>query len=172
MMAGHNSRLWVCWARPPEQPQSCDTVLSFLRPSCEENLRTEHSCEVVAGREESLSIRSESRETYLRLVARIGTARLSDGMTLRQALGKDKITSSWWYHPVSFKDCEVDPTFDRIIAIKTIRKVADERGITNIEFVGAPKPVCEVPRPLYRITSRSEVDEASWKCSLRAEIGR
>src|SRR5258706_14281658 len=117
MAQERSSRLWVCWDWPPELPKESDLVLSFLSPSKEEGLRNHHAGEIMSAREASLSVRSEARATYLRIVARIGAVRLAGGSTLRQALSDENATNAWWYHPVSFKDCESDPTFDRIIAI-------------------------------------------------------
>src|SRR5262249_18624101 len=119
MVPVRSSRLWVCWDLPPVKPDPTDTILSFLRPSREDDLKNRHACEVLPAREASLSVRQKAREIYLRIVGRIGATEISDGITLRAALAKPGRTSAWWYHPVSFKDCETDPTFDRLIAIQT-----------------------------------------------------
>src|SRR2546427_5212908 len=132
MPEGKPRRLWVCWKEPGAAPDASDTILTFLPPSAERRLKLQHAGEVLFAREASLTVRKEARSAYLGAAARLAAVPVSNGKTLRQLLASAGQASQWWYHRVSFKDCEADPTFDRIIALFTIVRVAEERGIHEL----------------------------------------
>lgn len=139
--------LWVCWEPPVTLPTEPDAiVLSFLPPAVEENLERELGARFIRAREASREVRAEARRGYLSCVSRIGACVGATGRTLRQALAPTGQTSRWWYHSVSFRDCESDRTFRSLIAIHTIRTVAAKHGATHLVLVGAPWEVAAVLR--------------------------
>ena len=147
-----NSReLWVCWSEPPVLPDGPGWLVSFLPPSIEERVEQVHQGKVIRAREASRGVRAAARELYLNLVAAIGTVRCSSGLTLRQRLTPSGQASLWWYHPVSFKDCEGEPTFQSIIAVMTIRAVAEQCGVSKLILVGAPRESHHALCPLQQI---------------------
>lgn len=146
-----DSVLWVCWAKPPGFPQENIPILSFMPPGIEEKLEQEYQGSVIRARELSLKIREEARLIYLKLVASIGTISIDARHTLRKALARKGEASQWWYHPVSFKNCGEEPTFDWIIAVLTTRAVAEKFGAEKIVFVGAPKEMVAVLKSAYLV---------------------
>src|SRR5207247_1436149 len=64
--------------------------------------------------------------------------------------------SRWWYHRASFKDCEADPIFNRMIALFTILKIAEERNIRDIVLVGAPAEFAVALKTAFRVRSLSK----------------
>lgn len=147
-------QIWVCWVKPVARPEGNEIILSFLSPSVEEELEKEYRGIVIHAREASLAVRAEAKDLYLSLVARIGTALCGSNLTLRQALARPGEASRWWYHPVAFKDCESDPTFQWIIAILTIRVVAEKYGLKDLVLVGAPGEVTEVLKSIFAVQER------------------
>ena len=150
------SRLWVCWREANLAPDPGDCILTFLLPSIEQKLKLRHPGEVLFGREASLAVRKEARRAYLLIAARLAAVPVAEGKTLRQLLASPGQSSRWWYHRVSFKDCEVDPTFDRVIALFTIIKVAEERGIGDLVLVGGPPEFRAVLEQSLRVRALSE----------------
>src|SRR5438874_764384 len=138
MAEEHPRRLWVYWKQPKVTPDPSCLILTFLSPSAEQRLKLQHPGEVLFGREASLTVRKQARDAYLGVAARLAAVPAVKGKTLRELLASPGQSTLWWYHRVSAKDCEADPTFDRIIALFTIVKVAGDRGIREIVLVGAP----------------------------------
>jgi surface carbohydrate biosynthesis protein (TIGR04326 family) len=124
-----------------------------LLPSVEEQLKRRHSGEVILGRKASLSVRKQARQTYLSIAAGLATVPAANGKSLRRTLARPDQASRWWYHLLSFKDCEVDPTFERIIALFTIIEVARNRGIHEIVLVGGPIEITLVLEQAFRVRS-------------------
>jgi len=144
-------QLWVCWTKPKILPSGDVPVLSFLPPACEEDLQREHKGPVIFAREASLAVRSDARELYVNLVARIGIVQCRGNLTLRQVLSRPGNASLWWYHPVAFKDCESDPTFNWIIALLTIRAAAEKYSVNEVVVFGAPSEVVHALKSLYQV---------------------
>ncbi len=154
-------------------PPAGDIVLSFLSPAQEEEFERQHSGELVRAREASRGVRAAARELYLNLVATIGTVRGSSGLTLRQRLTPSGQASLWWYHPVSFKKCEGDPTFQSIIAVMTIRGVAEQCGVSKLILVGAPREVAAVLRSRFSVKEiGTHQSHGLWWLVLRGLVGR
>ncbi len=151
-----SSRLWVCWQETGISPNPTDSVLTFLLPSAEQRLKAEHSGEVLFGREASLPVRKAARTAYLAIIARLAAVPISNGKTLRQLMASPGRASRWWYHPVSFKGCETDPTFDRIIALFTIVRIARDRGIRDLVLVGGPEEITEILKETFNVRAVSE----------------
>lgn len=147
--AHREARLWVCWAAPSMPVADHDVLLSFLPPSVEETVARNIQCRLIRAREVSQAVMSPARALYVDLVARIGTARCANGLTLRQALARSGRASRWWYHPVAAKDCEDDPTFNWLIALLAIRAVANQHGVKRLNLVGAPREVTAVLRGAF-----------------------
>src|SRR5438105_903880 len=150
------SRLWVCWREPTAIPDFADCILTFLLPSIEQRLKLKHPGEVLFGREVSLPIRKQARADYLSISARMAAVPLANGKTLRQRFADSGECSRWWYHRASFKDCEADPIFNRMIALFTILKIAEERNIRDIVLVGAPAEFAVALKTAFRVRSLSE----------------
>lgn len=160
--------LWVCWTRPRQTPPADARFLSFLTPSEEAAWRAAVGQRLQSARELSVSVRAEARRVYLELVTRIGLVRCADGRTFRQSLARPGAASRWWYHPVAFRGCETDPTFDRIIAIHTIRALAKSAGARRLVLVGGPPSVAAVLRSAYDVRERQpQAQRATWRVWLR-----
>lgn len=149
MFHSKDSIMWVCWKKPPKFPPENTTFLSFMPPAMEEAFEQEYEGSVIHARELSLQIRGEAKELYLNLVASIGIVPIDSQHTMRQVLAREGEVSQWWYHPVSFKNCGEEPTFDWIIAILTIRAAAEKFEAKKIVLVGAPEEVVEVLKSAY-----------------------
>ncbi|MEE8113520.1 MAG: hypothetical protein V3T23_04110, partial [Nitrososphaerales archaeon] len=99
--------------------------------------------------------------------------RCSSGLTLRQRLTPSGQASLWWYHPVSFKDCEGEPTFQSIIAVMTIRAVAEQCGVSKLILVGAPREVAAVLRSGFSVKEiGTHQSHGLWWLVLRGLVGR
>lgn len=173
--ASAHRELWVCWQPPRRRPSAAAPVLSFLSPSLEERLQQTHPGPVILAREASRGVRAEARELYLTLVARLGTVPCdSPGMTLRGALSRPGEASHWWYHQVAFKDCERDPAFAWIIAVLTIRAVAQRHRAEHLVLVGAPSEVVAVLRRAFSVEARRTQRTAGawqvWLTGLGARV--
>lgn len=126
-------------------------MLSFLAPAAEEALVEEYGGEVINARQAAVAVRAEARKVYLDLAASMGTAPWGGNQTWRQALARPGEASRWWYHPVSFKDCESDPAFNRILALLTIRAAAEKFRPQNLVLVGAPWEVAAVLKSRFAV---------------------
>ncbi|MCX5788581.1 MAG: hypothetical protein NTX64_08800 [Elusimicrobia bacterium] len=148
-------RLWVLWRPAGEKPAADQPVLSFLSPPEEESL--EKSCRLIRAREVVQDVREAARSRYLRLVANIGLARLSDGRTLRQALARPGEASRWWFHPVSFKDPDGsgDRAYDWLLTVETVRAAAARSGALELFLWGAPAEVEAVLAQGFSVRSRA-----------------
>lgn len=149
--------LWVCWKRPTTVLASDALLLSFLPPLVEDEMEARLGMRIIRAREVSLEIRADARAFYIDLVARIGTVGDGSGRTLRQTLACHDQASSWWYHMVSFRACEIDPIFQWIIAVRTIQTVADRYGVRKLILVGAPEEVAEALTSRFTVTVRGGV---------------
>jgi len=148
-------RLLVLWREPSTPPGPTDVILSFLLPSIEEQLKRRHSGEIILGREASLAVRKQARQAYLSIAAGLAAVPAANGKSLRRMLARPDQASRWWYHLLSFKDSEVDPTFERIITLFTIVEVARARGIRDIVLVGGPVDISLVLEQTFRVRSLS-----------------
>lgn len=169
--------LWVIWKRPEILPGSDGTILSFLPPSVEAELEQTRPGSLIRGREASLRVRERARKLYVRLAARIGTARDAEGRTLRSRLAVAGQASRWWYHLTPFKDCEADPAFQWIIAILTIEEVARGLGAKHLVLVSPPLEVAEVLKKVYAVEEQlPHARRGAWRlwlagCMARAKYG-
>jgi len=145
------SVLLVCWKKPRALPEAGGVLLSFLPPSDEEALLRQFIGTLVRAREASREIRAEAGRWYVDCVARLGACQDEAGQTLRQALASAGQASTWWYHPVSFRDSEGDPTFNWILAVHAIEAVADRHGIHRLVLVGAPGEVAAALRSRFHV---------------------
>lgn len=144
------TRLSVCWTTPSAAPAG--PVLSFLPPAAEEALASRAGVKLHRAREMRPEDRARAREDYLGVSALIGAAR-SGGRTLREECS-DGGVSSWWFHPVSFKDCESDPAFGRLLALRVILSAAADAGASEVETWGAPPELARVLRGRLSVVER------------------
>lgn len=166
--------LWVCWTPPSGELGRGDTLLSFLPPAQEDTLACRYGERCVRAREASRPVRADARRLYVDLVARLGLVRMRDGRTMRQALtGPASAVSRWWYHPVTFRDCEDVPIFDRIIAVLTIQAMAQRVGAVRLVMMGAPADVVAALRGKFSIEARgTRTDAGAGPVWLRALASR
>lgn len=144
--------LWVWWVRPKNLPSEHVQILSFLKPSDEENLYQSISEKnLISGRIIAQEVKDDALMLYTEIVAHIGTEKVGKNTSLRELLKPSSGSSLWWYHPVSFKDCEADPTFNRIIQILVIDRIASEGNFEKIGLGGADEAIVSVLRTKYRI---------------------
>lgn len=148
----HEKKLWVCWAKPTCLPPENIRILSFLKPSDEESfMQNIPERNQISGRILSQDVKDDALELYTELVARIGAEKIGKSSSLREQLKPQGGNSLWWYHPVSFKDCETDATFNRLIQIILIDRIASEENIEKIVLWGADDTIVSVLRSKYRI---------------------
>ena len=145
------TRLTVCWTLPPAAPEG--PILSFLPPRAEEALALKARGPFLRARACSLAARRTALDAYLGVSAAVGASAEPGGPTLRAECG-GAAASSWWYHPSSFKACETDPAFSRLIAIYAIREAAESLGADELETWGAPREVVEVLRATSAVAER------------------
>ena len=131
--------LYICWKRPSNPINSNDYVLSFLSPSIEDDFQDRFKGILLRARDVKNNVKSEAKDLYLDIITNIGIARLKNGKTFRQSLLLSGNRSQWWYHPVSVKDCENEPTFNYIINILTIQWVAKKYKINKLILIGERK---------------------------------
>ncbi len=156
--------LWACWTLPPEPLPREALVLSFLSPSDEDALRRQAADRLHSGRELSGQARRDARRLYLDVVSRIGLIPAGGGQTFRQRLARPGKSSQWWYHPVAFRGCETDPTFNRMIAVRTIQSLANAHGVRRVVLVGAPPDLAAVLRSAFIVEERSpQRSEPGWR---------
>lgn len=164
------SRLTVCWTAPSGTPAG--PILSFLPPVAEEELAARASGPFLRAREMRPEDRASARAAYLAVCARAGAARVG-GRTLREDCS-DGAESAWWHHPVSFKDCESDPAFGRMLALSAVARALAETGASEIETWGAPPELARVLRsraPVFERAAPRRSPEAAWwlrACASRA----
>lgn len=145
--------LWVCWVKPTYLPSENTRILSFLRPSDEDIfLKNISEKNRVSGRRLAQEIKDEALELYTDLVARLGAEKNDKDISLRELLrGDSGEVSLWWYHPVSYKDCEADPTFNRLVQILLIDRVATEENLRKLVLWGADNAIVKALSNKYRI---------------------
>ena len=149
-------KLWVCWSKPNCLPSDNVWILSFLTASDEENLIQSISEQrLISGRMIAQDVKDDALKLYTDIVARIGVTKNSNGSTLRELLKSTGGNSLWWYHPVSFKDCEADATFNHIIQILVIDRVASEKKVENIVLWGADDTIADALKTKYRVEGRN-----------------
>ena len=150
-----NPGFWICWEKPPSYSTINGPILSFLSPAQENEMRGEYKGSIISAREASQAVKSKALELYFDLVAKVGTFPIKSNYTLRQSLARIGEASQWWYHPISFKDCENDPIFNLIICILTIQTEAEKCALKKLIFVGAPWDLVSVMKSAFEV---NEVD--------------
>jgi len=146
----NNNNLWVYWQKPEVFPASEAIVLSFLNPGDEEELKNKFKGKVISARQVAPKIKDQARKIYIDLVANIGIFKNKKGKTFRQELKLKDGPSLWWFHKVSAKDCETDPTFKFITEILIIDLVAREENKQTINLVGGYKEIVAVLQSNYK----------------------
>ena len=146
-----SATLWVCWQRPKHLPNREEPILSFLPPAMEAELVEEYGGDLINPRQMAGHVRAEARQTYLDLVASLGTVPYKSNQTWRQALARRREASRWWYHPTSFKDCESDLAFNWMITLLTIQAVVERFESGNLVLVGAPWEVAAVLKSRFKV---------------------
>lgn len=143
--------LWVCWEKPNVLPGKKDVVLSLLMPGMEAELKEQWPCCFICARERVAEVKQAALDTYREIISKIGTVALENGITLRQALQDKNGVSSWWFHKVACKDCESEPTFNSIIQILTIVRIAQEHQCTHLVVCGGRCEIVRVLRNLFTV---------------------
>ena len=141
--------LWVCWREPLPIPRAQVHVLSFMSPAKEEALREKLNDRLISARAAASSVKETARQTYINLIAQVGTARVGEGSTFRKALTKNNHISPWWFHKISEKDCETDPTFRLVTEIAIIVKTTALLGSKKLFLLGSSKEVAAVLKAMY-----------------------
>lgn len=145
------TRLTVCWTPPPAPPEG--PILSFLSPRDEEALARAAKGGFLRARASPAASRTAARESFLRVSAAIGASAEPGGPTLRRECGGDA-ASAWWYHPTSFKACELDKAFSRLLAVRAILEAAAKTGADRLETWGAPAEVVAVLKTRLAVDDR------------------
>ena len=160
----------ICW-RDPGKLRESTRILSFLAPRAHDALEARHPGHVASAREMSGIVRPHSRALYRDMVAALGTSLDENGQTLRQRLATLEGGSRWWFHPVSFRDCESDPAYDWLVAIETIVRFAGDADV--IELHGAPAEIVAVLRSRYQLREIDSEQSASlMKAFVRSILSR
>ncbi len=161
--------LLVCWVRPTQLTSKVSRILSFLRPSEEDILaRSIFEKNLISARVIAQEVNDDALKLYTELVAHIGAEKVYKGSSLRELLKTNNGDSRWWYHPVSFKDCEVDPTFSSIIQVLVIDKIASEDNFRKIVLLGADDTIASVLKSKYKIECIENKNQSTVYRYLRA----
>lgn len=157
----------------PSDISAATTVFSFLSPAEEDAFcRAGGSHEVVTMSRLMDDVCEEAREYYVDMIADAGLFRLSDGKTLRSVLHRKGKTSQWWYHPITFRNSEGEPTYAYLLMILAIVHEAVRRGIGSVHLVHPPHEVAAVLTSCFTVT----VDRAAPKRAVfdlvRGLLGR
>ena len=168
-----NEFCMILWDLPTSEIYPDVTVLSFLDPVKEHKLIEAGLAKQVATMSRIMDKMSpDARTLYLDLVADIGLYKLPDGRTFRKALAYESFGSSWWYHPVAFRNSEGDPTYTKILSILAIKRVAQELGINKLHLVKPPRGVSECLQRLFTVKVENAVGAIDWFDIGRALLGR
>ena len=146
---GTNHALWACWNKPSVSIPEADYLLSFLSPQDELDYDQTFYGRLIRAREEFVKIEEEARKNYIDLVAGIGVVPYDKHRTFRQALGGAGKHSRWWWHPVSAKNCEYDPTYFFILSMMTIVSVMRDYGFEKLVLVDAPSNIARILRESF-----------------------
>lgn len=148
-------------------------ILSFLSPSREEECIQEYGTDhVISGRRIAQDVKNDALKIYTRVVARIGAERVRKGKSLRESLKYKNGFSKWWYHLDSVKDCEADPTFNHLIKILSIDKVASEMSADKLILWHADSMIVEVISSKYPTEHHHTARVSLFYASLRAILSR
>ncbi len=162
----------VLWTMPAEI-SAVPTVFSFLAPAEEDAFgRAAGGREVVTMSRVMDEVGDEARTYYVDMIADAGLFRLNSGKTLRSELHRNGKTSQWWYHPITFRNSEGEPTYAYLLMILAIVREAVRRGIGSLHLVGPPHEVAVVLASRFTVT----VDKAKPRRALvdlaRGLLGR
>lgn len=150
-MGAGEKTIVVCWGGLSlELPPGCK-ILSFLTPLADDQLSRRYSSSYVSGHLIAQQIKEEALQLYTDVVARIGAERVYEGKSLRESIKDRAGNSQWWYHPVSFKDCEADPIFNQLIQVLVIDRVASADSITNLILWGGDANIVRVLKSKYTV---------------------
>jgi len=146
-------RLLICWKKPDMLFDDDITILSFLSPAREEELKKYYKSNVISARKIAPEVKEKARSIYLKLIANIGATPIKErgNTTLRQALVNKRGFSLWWIHKVSEKDCETELTFKYIVEILIIIYIANLHNSKHFIFWGGCKEVKDVLKDFYNI---------------------
>lgn len=158
----------VCWSVPDIEATDGESFLSFLRPSIEEEYIKRFNNNVISGRAVAQEVKDTALNIYVDIVAKIGSGKASKGQSLRKSLKNKNGNSLWWYHPVSFKSCETDNTFNRLIQIVVIDRILSEKKFDKVVFWGADDAIANVLKTKYRITCRKNKKRSIYLQCVRA----
>ncbi len=142
--------LHVLYSPPSVRIPHGDFVLCFLSPQEEEILPQEIRKRIIVGRREVDRHREAAERFYKELLPRF-SATPCGGKTLRQSLAMEGASNPWWYHQVSCRAVEWDPTFNTILHVFAVDGVAKERHVSAIAFHGGGKDLAEAFKQKYRI---------------------
>ncbi len=163
--------LYVCWKYPENFPENNVILLSFLNPAAEEKLKNDFTGTVVSARKIAQEVKDKARTTYIDLIAKVGATPVNEGKTFRQALKRKDGISLWWFHKVSEKNCESDPTFNSIIEILVIISVADTANIKEIVLFGGYKEIADILNCFYEVKTIQCKKRNDFYCAFLKGIG-
>lgn len=159
-MDGRGGRLHVLFDAFPHAIASDEIILNFLPIEAGQKLGSATG-KVYFAREEMSHVRSEARRIYNDLISRIAATPLG-GRTLRQALARRDRANPWWYQKVSARDVEWDTTFNTVLTIMTIERIAAHHGVSSICLVGGSAELSAVFGAKYRVEHIRSV-KTTWK---------
>jgi surface carbohydrate biosynthesis protein (TIGR04326 family) len=157
----------------PGEISAATTVFSFLPPAEEDAYcRARGGREVVTMSRLMDEVGGEAREYYVDMIADAGLFRLRDGRTLRSVLHRKGKTSQWWYHPITFRNSENEPTYAYLLMILAIVHEAEHRGIKSLHLVYPPREVADVLANCLTVTVEQAAPKRAFVDLLRGLLGR
>lgn len=144
--------LYVLFSLPNEKLPQEAKILSFLSPADEKEGFETHQGKILIAAKEMATIREQARCFYIDLVARVG-ATPCQGESLRNFLADSPGKTPWWYHPITAKSGESEPTFDQILQIFTINHVANREGNTKLILYHCDQKVVSVLTSCFEIVA-------------------
>ncbi|MBU0469566.1 MAG: hypothetical protein KJ736_10985 [Candidatus Omnitrophica bacterium] len=143
--------LWICYDSSCGDPGKGENVLSFMSPGEENRVKNQWAAEIISAREKAYDVKDAAVGLYLAIIGNIGVVRSEVGKTLRESLKNSFGVSRWWFHKISQKYCEGDPSFDYIIQILLIDKLIDKFGYDHIKIIGSSNEVVKVLSSKYHV---------------------
>lgn len=127
-----------------------DCVLSFLPPVAEQAVIAQAG-RVLSGRVLAAGVRAAAVDAYVDVSVRLGLVTDDRGRTFRSLLRRPDSCSEWWYHPISFKDCEQEPVLGWMVSLLVVDRALDETGADILDVHGAPAALMRALRSKHRV---------------------
>jgi len=122
-----------------------------LSPAKEEELKKKFKGKLISARQVAPKVKNRALKIYIDLISKIGATPIKNDRSLRQELKRKDGVCLWWFHNISHKNCEADPTFSFIVTVLIIITVADSINSKEIVLLGTNKEIANILKELYKV---------------------